>query len=113
MLYYFYFLDQVIQSDNELYFENDFIIHLKIVGTQVPGSSKVLHISSKCIQYLSKECQLTFFKFMEYTTNFNQLKLVKRGLIDINYILANDNDKDCLLLSIFTGYIYNQCCNDY
>ena len=102
------FSDQVIQSDSELYFENDFIIHLKIVGTSLPESNESIHVSNKSIRYLSRECQVSFVKFMEIASNFSQLKYVKRGLLDFNYFLANNSDKDCLVLSILTGYVYNE-----
>ena len=40
--------------------------------------------------------------------SFDLLKFVKRGLIDINFILPNDMQKQCVLLSILTGMIFEE-----
>ena len=60
------------------------------------------------VKYLNRQCYSAFISLIQEGACFPLLKFVKRGLIDINFILINDMKKQCVLLSVLTGMIFEE-----
>ena len=101
-------LDQVVQSDDEIYFENDVRIDLRVIGTRTAEGRESIHSNEVCINNLNRYCRQAFLNLIQEGQNFRILKFIKRGLIDIDCILINETKNECLLLSVLTGVIFEQ-----
>ena len=49
---YNHILDQVVQSDDQIYFENDVRIDLRVIGTRTAEGRKSKHSNEVCINNL-------------------------------------------------------------